>query len=204
MVEKITKWKIRVIGLYRHNYLATFYVREMAKKLKTSHSTLFPHLKDLEKDKILVPEIVGKNKVYSLNLDNISTKEQLVIAEKFETLKLIEKQFFIKKLYDDIIKLNLKGCVIIFGSHVKGYQTEVSDIDLFYFGDITDKQIDEIKRIGAIYNKNVNVKKSSFNNFEEGLRKRDPLIREIVEDHVILQNPDFFVNILWRYYNEIR
>jgi predicted nucleotidyltransferase len=204
MVEKITKWKIKIISLYKSNYLATFHTRDMAKKLKTSHVTLLPHLKDLENNKILKSKIIGKNKVYSLNLNNISVKDQIIISEKFETLEFLEKIFFIKKISNEISKLDLSGSIILFGSYIKNYYTKISDIDIFYLGNITKKQIKIIEKIGEPYNKKISIKKSSIKNFEEGLRKRDTLIKEIVKDHVILQNPDIFINILWKYYNEIK
>lgn len=204
MVEKITKWKLEIIGLYRGNYLLTLHAREMAKRLNTSHVTLLPHLAALEKDRILESRRVGKNKMYSLNMTNIAAREHIVLAEKIKTLEFLEKVFLIKKTHSDITKMNLQGCFIIFGSYAKGYFTKESDIDLFYIGEITKKQIEEIEHLGQIYNKKISIKKSAMPNFEKGLRAKDPLIREIVQDHYVLQNAEMFVNSLWRYFNEIR
>ena len=78
------------------------------------------------------------------------------------------------------------------------------EFDLFNLGQITDKEIKNIKHIGKTYGKTVNVKKSTLKNFELGLRKKDPLIIEIVKNHIILQNHEQFVNVLWRYSNERR
>ena len=62
MVEKITNIKIEIIKLFRTNYLAQLHLRKMAELIKKSHVTLIPHLKALEKDKILIPKTNGKNK----------------------------------------------------------------------------------------------------------------------------------------------
>ena len=204
MVEIITKWKLKIISLYRSNYLASFHVRQMAKLLGASHVTLLPHLKSLEKDRILEAKTVGKNKAYTLNLGNISTKDNIILSEKSEALEFIEKVFIIKKLYSEIANLNLPGCIIVFGSYAKGYFTKESDIDIFYLGEITEKETSTMKRFGELYNKRISIKKSTLQNFEEGLRKRDHLIKEVMEGHIILQNPDIFVNALWRYFNEIK
>jgi len=91
---------------------------------------------------------------------------------------------------------------LLFGSYTKGYSTEESDIDLFYLGRLEQDQQSEIKKRGKIYGKEINIKNSSIENFLNGLRTGDTLIREIVENHVILQNPDPFVNLLWRHYTE--
>lgn len=204
MVEKTTNNKLRIIQLFRSDYLAQFHVREIAKLIKKSHVTLLPHFKALEKDKILISKTIGKNKVYSLNFENIITKNYLTLSETVETTGFLEQIFLIKKITKEIFNLNLFGTVILFGSYAKNTFKEDSDIDLFYLGQITDKEIQNIKKIGKTYGKTINVKKSTLKNFELGLRKKDPLIIEIIKNHVILQNPEQFVNSLWRFYDERR
>lgn len=204
MVVNITKWKMKIVGLYRKNYLATFHIREMAKLLKTSHVTLLPHLNGLEKDRIVEAKTVGKNKVFSLNLSNISTKDYIALAEKSETIEFLEAVFLIKKIVTDLNKFNLHGCFIIFGSYAKGYYTKESDVDIFYIGEISRDQIKTVENFGKIYAKKISVKTSTINNFETGLRERDALIREVVDSHYLVQNADLFVNVLWRYCNEVR
>jgi len=204
MVEKITNWKLKIISLYRTNYMANFYLRELAKLLNTTHVTLIPHLKDLEKDNILISKKVGKNKTFFLNFNNILTKDFISMAEMYKTNNYLEKVFLIKKIYDMLLKLSLQGSIILFGSYVKDYKTELSDIDLFYLGSLSKEQIHEIKKIGKIYGKQINVKKASLENFEKSLHSGSVLIKEIIKNHIILNNSDSFVNALWRYYGEIR
>ena len=204
MVEKTTNIKLEIINLFRSNYLAQFHVREMAKLTEKSHVTLLPHLKALEKDKILISKIIGKNKQYSLNFENIITKNYLSLSETVATTSFWEQVFLIKKITKEIFNLNLTGTIILFGSYVKKIFHEASDIDLFYLGQITDKEIQNIKKIGKTYGNTINVKKSTLNNFESGLRKKDALIIEINKNHIILQNAEQLVNSLWRFYDEKR
>lgn len=204
MVEKTTNNKIRIISLFGSNYLAQFHTREIAKLINKSHVTLLPHLKELEKDKILNVKTVGKNKVYSLNLKNIITKNYLNLFETVETTTFLEQVFLIKQIAKKIFILNLSGTIILFGSYAKKTFKDDSDIDFFYIGQITDREIQEIKKIGKTYGKTINVKKSELNNFEIGLRKNDPLIKEIIKNHVIIQNQELFINTLWRFYYEKR
>jgi len=204
MVEKTTNNKMEIMSLYRHDYLAQYHTRMIAKLTKKSHVTLLPHLKSLEKDKILTPKTIGKNKVFSLNFNNILTKEYILLSETIKTIIFLEKSFLMKKISTELFNLNLSGTIILFGSYTKGTAKEDSDIDIFYLGAITEKEINEIKKISQTYGKTINVKKSKSKNFETGLRKKDPLLTEIIKDHIILQNPCTFVNALWRYFNEIR
>ena len=203
MVNKTTDNKLSIISLYRSNYLAGYHVREIAKLIKKSHVTLLPHLKALEKDRILIANTIGKNKVYSLNFENFLTKQYLLLAELVESVNYLEGLFLIKKITTEIFYLNLYGTMVLFGSYAKKTFKKDSDIDLFYIGEATDKEVQGIKKIGKIYGKTINIKKVMINNFESGLRKKDPLIVEIVKNHVLLQNQEPFINALWRYYNEI-
>ncbi|MBI4159519.1 nucleotidyltransferase domain-containing protein [Candidatus Woesearchaeota archaeon] len=203
MVDKTTSNKLRIISLYRSNYLAQYHTREMAKLTKKSHVTLLPHLGALEKDKVLIAKTIGKNKVYTLNLDNNLTKNYLIISELVEAILFQEQVFLIKKITTEISKLNLSGSFVLFGSYAKRTFKEDSDLDLFCLGELKEAEITKIKAMGKTYGKTINLKTTIPESFENGLRKKDALIMEILKYHLILHNPDIFINALWRYYYEI-
>ncbi|WNZ29557.1 MAG: nucleotidyltransferase domain-containing protein [Candidatus Bathyarchaeota archaeon] len=200
MVVKITNYLFSILALYRTDYNKSFHVRALAKLLNTSHVTLLPYLKNLEKNKILQSQKVGRNKEYRLEFSNILTKEYLMLSEKLETIKYLQKNFLLKKISQHLMDVNLQGTVALFGSYAKNYATETSDIDLFHLGKISENQMTNIKKIGKIYGKELNVKTSSIKNFNQALTTGDPLVKEIIKNHFILQNPDLFVNLLWRNY----
>jgi len=200
MEEKITNHIFDILNLYRTDYTKSLHVRAIAKLLNTSHVTLLPYLKKLEKNKILISRKVGKNKQYLLNHNNILTKDYLALSEKLEAIKYLQKNFLIKKVYQHLINVNVQDAIVLFGSYAKNYATETSDIDLFYLGKLSQNQILEIKKIGKIYGKEISIKTSTIKNFNEGLITGDTLIQEIIKNHVILQNPDLIVNLLWRNY----
>lgn len=200
MEETITHYVFAILNLYRTNYAKTLHVRAMARLLNTSHVTLLPHLKKLEKNKILISRKVGKNKEYLLNPHNILTKDYLTVSEKLEAIKYLQKNFLIKKISQHLINVNVQGTIVLFGSYAKDYATEASDIDLFYLGKLSENQIMKIKKIAKIYGKEISIKTSTIKNFNEGLTTGDTLIKEIIKNHIILQNPDLFVNLLWRNY----
>lgn len=204
MVDKTTDNKSRIVNLYLSDYGTKHHAREMARLLKKSHVTLLPHLKSLEKDKIFIAKTTGKNKIYTLNLENIIAKNYIMSAEIAQSTKFLESIFLMKKIATDIFKLKLPGTIILFGSYAKHTFRADSDIDLFYLGAITGKEIQDIRKIGKIYGKIINVKKSAMENFENSLRKKDTLIIEIMKNHIILQNPEPFINAMWRYYDEKR
>ena len=174
------------------------------KLIEKSHVGLLPNLKKLEEEKFLLSKQVGKSKVFSLNLNNNQTKELILLAEKKRTLELLNKEFFIKKIYDEYIKTNLNGCLILFGSYASGINTKESDIDLIYIGEISNNEKEIIKDLGKVYNKEIHLTIMGLEEFKEQLHKQNALIKEIIKNHIILYNHDFLINELWRYYDEKR
>ena len=204
MVEKTTDNIFKILKLYTSNYSAQYHVREIAKLLNKSHVTLLPHIESLKKENIVITQNVGKNKMVALNLDNILTKDYLTTSEIIEKIKYLDEVYIIKKMVSEIHKLNIKGTLVLFGSYSKRTFKEDSDIDILQIGKIATKDIDKIKKIGKIYGKDINIKNSTEENFEKGLRTKDALVMEILKNHIILQNPEFFIDALWRYFNETR
>ena len=202
MVETINNIKLGIIGLFRSNYFNQFHIREMAKLIGKSHVSLLPHLKSFEKDKILISKDVGKSKVYSINLENNQVREFLSLSEKKETLDLLNKEFLIKKLYDEFLNLNLNGCLVLFGSYASLTHNKESDIDLFYIGELKENEKKKIKQFGKTYNKEIHLTSMNSKQFKEQLSKQGVLIKEIVRNHIILYNHDIFINEVWRYYYE--
>ena len=139
MEEKTANY-FRILSLYRADYTTNLHMRAMAKLLDTSHMTLLPHLKYLEELKILQTEIVGKNKQYTLNKDNLLTKYYLFATEELVTIDYLKKTFLIKKLAEHLNNIDIPDPLILFGSYAKGYATEESDIDLFSIGKLTENQ----------------------------------------------------------------
>jgi len=202
MEEKMTNYSFTILSLYRTDYTTSVHTRAMAKKLSVSHVTLLPHLRRLEKAEILLSRRVGKNKEYLLNPNNSLTKRYLEITEELVAIDYLDKSFLIKRISDQLSTMNLIGSLLLFGSYTKDYSTEASDIDIFHLGRLEQDEQSQIKKFGKTYGKEINIKTSSIENFHSGLRTGDTLIREIVENHIILQNPSPFVNLIWRNYSE--
>lgn len=204
MVGNINNIKLEIISLFRINYLAGFHIRQMGGLIGRSHVSLLPHLKELEKDKILISKEVGKNKVFHLNLENNQVREFLSLAEKSKSIELLNKELFLKKLHEEFLILDLNGSLILFGSYASKTHTNQSDIDLFYLGDITETGSKKIKDLGKIYKKEIHLNAMTISQFREQLVKRNILIKEIINNHIILCNHDVFINEVWRYYYERR
>ncbi len=204
MVENINinNMNLEIIGLYRSNYLGQFHIRQMARLIEKSHVGLLPHLKKLEKDKILVFREIGKSKVYSLNLKNNQVMEFLSFSEKKKALEILSEEPFIKKIYDEFISLDSAGCLVLFGSYASKTNLRESDIDLLYIGEFKEDDEKEIKNLGKAYNKEIHLVSMGSRQFREQLLKQGALVKEIIINHIVLYNQDLFISEVWRYYNE--
>jgi len=202
MVSNINNINLDLTALYRCNYFSQFHIRQMAKLIGKSHVSLLPYLKEFEKNKILISKEVGKSKVYSFNLDNNQGREFLSLAEKKKSLELLDKEVFIKKIYNEFIDLDLNGSLILFGSYASKINLPESDFDLFYLGDLKESENKKIKSLGKLYNKEIHLVSMNLKQFREQLSKQGVLVKEIINNHIILYNHDIFVNEIWRYYHE--
>jgi len=190
MYQKRNKW-LEVIALYTGNYKAEFYLRQIAKLAKLPVKTCQNFLSQLEKDKILKGKIEGKNKYFSLNLDNIQTKSYLLQAEIHKTDLFLENYPQIKTF---LKSFNTNIPIIVFGSFAKLKANKDSDIDLFI---VSEKGQELPFHLLPYKVHQVNLSESSF---MKSLKEQEIIIKEIEENHVILNNHSFYVNMMWGYY----
>lgn len=193
----ITQTTLRVMGLYANDYKKSLHIREIARKTSVDVKSIQIQLQKLENLNVLSSIRRGKNKEFSLNRD-VVTRYYLVMAECFATVVYLKKHFLIKKMLAEM-EPHIGGAIILFGSHAKGTSTRQSDIDLFV---LSDKKVDRkiVLRASDMINREISVKSSGRQQFQDRLRANDPLAREIVSNHVILRGADEFCQMMWRDY----
>ncbi len=199
MLEKtnITQTTLKILGLYNDNYAKSLHLREIARKTKIDVNTTYQQLNKLEEMNILSSTIKGKNKEYVLKIDNIITKYYLTMAEIFSAIVYLQKNFVIKKVMTEI-ESKTDDPIILFGSFVKGGYTKESDIDMLIMG---QKNVDKmIFRLKDLVGHEINIKFVNESKFVNGLKNKDPLISEVISNHIILKGADKFCDIMWRYY----
>ena len=194
----ITQTTLKIIGLYADNYKKSIHLREIARETDVDVKSIQLQLKKLERINVLSSILKGKNKEYTLNLNNIITKYYLIMAEGFTSIIYLKKHFLIKKILDEIGK-KVDEPLILFGSFVKGGHTKESDIDIFV---ISEKKMDKrmVLETSVLVNRDINIKSSNKTQFFNGLKNKDPLVNEVVSNHIILKGIDQFCEIMWRYY----
>tara|TARA_Y100000310_G_scaffold345384_1_gene464353 strand:- start:5508 stop:6086 length:579 start_codon:yes stop_codon:yes gene_type:complete len=180
-----------VISLFIGNYKARFYLREIGRLTKIPLKTCQNVLIDLEKAHILQTKIEGKNKYFSLNIENIKTKSMLLQAEIYQTDIFIEKYPQIKLFLKDI---NTTVPMIVFGSFAKLQADKNSDLDLLI---IANRDVKLPFHLLSLKPHKVIMAEKSF---IKALHEQENLLKEIEENHIILNNHSFYINTMWGFY----
>lgn len=199
MMEKynINKTTLKILGLFLGDYSRSLHVREIARDVGVDVKAVGLQLRRLEDINVLSSIIKGRNKEYRLKLDNLVAKYYMILAETFASIRFLEKNFLIKRLMIEIGD-KLEGTTMLFGSFAKGEMTEESDIDLFIISS-RKPDADVIRETGSLIDREVNIKSTDMKQFLNGLMDNDPLIMEVVSNHIVLKGIDDFCEIMWRY-----
>jgi len=185
--------ELEIISLFRKNYKTRFYLREISKLSKLPLKTCQNTLKNLEEFKVLKSKIEGKNKYFSLNLENIKAKSYLLQSEIYQTDIFIEKypQFkvFLKSLKTTV-------AIIVFGSFAKYTANKDSDVDILI---ISKKEISLPFHVLPFKPHQMTMTEKTF---LKAVDQQENVIKEIEENHIILNNHSYYVNIMWEYYGK--
>ena len=192
MYQKRNK-ELEIIALYRTDYQKRFYLREISKLSKIPLKTTQNLLVKLEKESILKSKIEGRNKYFNLNLDNIQTKSILLQSEIYKTDLFLET-YSIFKTFLKSVKTN--DLIIVFGSFAKFNVNKNSDLDILI---ISNK---EQKLPFYLLPYKLHKINLSENSFIKSVKEQENLIKEVEENHIILNNHSLYVNIMWSYYGK--
>lgn len=177
-----------ILKVFLGDYNNEIYGRELINKIKISQKNIALTLKELENKSVLKSKKKGNLKFYSLNLKNLQLRSYLITSE------IYNKEIFLtdhKKLAH-IFKSDDR-VVGVFGSYSKGKQKKDSDVDIFIIG----KDGENYQKKGKIYDLDINVKNFTENEFRKLLREKNNLIKEIVNNHILIFNIEKFINFIW-------
>jgi len=186
MYQKIYK----VMELYLGDFRGRYYLREISRLTKLPLRTTQRVLKDLEEGGVMKSEKSGKNRYYFLNLKNTRTKLHLLIAEINRTLEFLKRY----KPFNMFLGERIEACLVVFGSFASFRADRTSDLDLLIIG----KEELPFHLLPYRVHKISLTKKQ----FEQALKNRDTVIKEILKNHVILTDHSYFLEALWSYYGE--
>jgi predicted nucleotidyltransferase len=188
MFTKINDIDLKVLSVFTNGYYLEYYIREIQKILEISSRTALKTLNKLEEKGILKSKQKGKIRLFTIKKTLIA-REYLCLAEQYKKIKLYERELLIKEIFEKIDDF-IDGIVIIFGSYAKNLVKKNSDLDLFIIGQYNEKKI---KKVGNIYNLNIDLKSYPKKVFLENLN-HDILLKEILNNHITIKGTQNFVS----------
>ena len=173
MVTNISIWLTLEPLLYSEESL---HLRDLARRLKKSHTTIRKHLSTFEREGIVTKSKKGRLTLYSLNYNNPLIVQYITLIEKEKIIRICKSDLIMKELISTMSKLTSK--FVIFGSSVKGTK-KANDIDILLVGSSSDKE--KIKKFEDKMNiKTHIVDIKSFTDLNLALK------REISKSHLII------------------
>ena len=131
-----------------------FYIRELVRITGIAQPSVINHLKELEKEKLIIKDKTGLYPIHIANRDG----EMFKLYKRNDLILNIHQNGLLDYIYDSC----LPAVIILFGSASKGEDIEESDIDIFI-------QSQKKKLALGKYEKILNRKISLF--FEEKFNK---------------------------------
>jgi len=190
MKAKLTKEQ-GILSILFKDFSTEYNSRSVSSKVGLSHAGAFKILKKMEQKEIVKSRLVGKARIYTLNLENPLTSREIDTALTIEALQH-------KRWIEEFKQLEGNArFVLLFGSALKNEQS-ARDIDLLVVADKKDyrlvrKIIDERNKVS---NKPIHLVFQTPDDFRFDLRRRYKVTLEMIKTGVVLIGQDEFRRIL--------
>lgn len=187
MIEEIlaSKVKIKILRFFFEYTLSKRNVREVAKECKIGFGVAAKSLKELSFAGIVKMEKIGREMVYSLNIDS-KMFDPLKKLFELEKESLGNLPFIYRNLIADVITSTkeLAESCILFGSLVSGSFTSKSDVDLLFISSKEEKIREKCLRLEERYGVRLQaivIKREDIKNF-----RKSSLYKTIAKESVLL------------------
>ena len=150
------------------------HVRGIAEDIGTNQTTASRKLKELYQENVVDFRHEGKNKVYFLK-KSLEAKQYACIAELHKATRILSKHPFMRKIFEELRKIENIHLAILFGSYAKGNPDRNSDIDIYI--ETTDPNL---KKQAERIDSRIRAKIGKYD-------KDSILIKEIQKNHVIIK-----------------
>lgn len=189
--------QLAVLEEFLGDYTGSFTGSYIARKKSLNQKTVANTLNKLEDEGFLKSTTVGRNKEFSLNLNNMEpVKNFIVAAEHLRTASFLRKNPLVKEVLAKS-KPAFGGIVVVFGSYAKGTQKKGSDLDIFAVG---THDRDKVYKVSELYNLQISVKNYPASAFKRALKNKDILLNEVLKNHVIISGAEEFINAVMKDY----
>lgn len=184
---------LKLLWTLGKNIPSSLTIRQLATDAKVPYATTH---RTIDKNKKLFTIVrKGNIKLCSLNLEDPITKNYLILAERQQAEKFLEKNPKLNILRKELPKGDYT--FILFGSRAEEQQREKSDIDICIINKEGSKNI-KLSKYELLFKLEINTIFLSKNEFTKMLKEKEHnLAHEIIKKHIILYGEEYFWNILF-------
>lgn len=144
MIQKYSRY--RVLTVFFREPRKIFHIREISRLVDLSQPSVTLHLKELEKENLILRVSEGLYGGYKANREN----EMFRLLKMQNTILVLYKSGCISLLSEKV----MPQVIILFGSAAKGEDIEQSDIDLFVEGMEADF---DLKKFEKLQNRKISI-----------------------------------------------
>ena len=155
------------------------HIRGISQLLDVNHMTISRKIAILEELNVADFIQEGRNKVYFLK-DSPEARSLKLMSENYSLVCLVLKYPFLRELVKKVQGDKRISSAFIFGSYAKNRETKKSDIDIYL--EVTDSRI---KKEYSEIDSKFSIKIGKWD-------KKNLLIKEIIENHVIIKGGERF------------
>lgn len=180
----LTKSRTRgdLLALFFLNPMASYYLRELGRRLNVSAGTLARELKQFSQEGLLQREARGKEVFYRLNRSHPLYSEIKGIVEKTRGIPV--------RLAEGLQPIKSIQQAYIYGSFAKGVPAANSDIDLLLVGKETSASEKLLKDLETRFGRTINVTTYAPAEFQAKRRDKSEFLFEVMRGPIIQLKPE--------------
>jgi len=157
------------------------HIRRLGEEIGLIPSTVMRTIRKLEEENTLDFRQEGKNKVYFLK-NTPEAKAYIFLTENYKLLKALNNAK-VRRIVKELQEKTKGELIVLFGSYAKNNYKKGSDIDIYL-----ETQNKQLKKELEKISEKLSIKIGKLN-------KDNLLTKEIIKDHIIIQNIDRFYQI---------
>lgn len=183
-MNTITENEMNFILTVLRNPNVEYNARSLAKVMGISHMGVLKIAVRLQKEGIIRSRLVGKAKIYNLNLENKYVNKYIEFLLQREAEKA---SAYVKVWIKEIRKIKNAQALILFGS-VLNKEREANDIDTLIIAD--EKNLDsikkDIKQIDQVNNKKIHPIFQTKEDLKKNINNNDKVILNAIKGIVVI------------------
>ena len=197
----LTKHQLRIFGSFMGNLFREYAIKEIKKGSgEKSNNAISIALKRFREEGLVKERVVGRSKLYSLNIENDPVFHYLALINRDKLPKPAMKA--LEQVKMEVMKHTSFFSIVVFGSYSAGEQKKDSDLDIAVFVENEEMKKKVQLALNSVRLKSVmkvDLHAISQEEFLEMLGADYANVgKEIARNHLSIYNPAIFYSMLSR------